>query len=151
MFKRDYKNRTVIFQDLDVKNPSNANDFVKWMNRVSYLVDEDYEGPANAYANALVDDSKRYNEYNAIVKDMLEQFTYLCGTLKQRCLPVVMPDYQSFLVSYNKIKTYDKNLYAKAIKEEVKKIEESFVYSIRSNINTAYLHGIPLKRPQKDN
>ena len=148
MFKRNPETRTVTIHDTDIKNPFNANDFVKWMNQVVYLVDIDYEGPANAYANALINEPKRYNTYNELVFAMSEQFTYLCGKLKQSGLPVVMPDYKSFLERYEVIKSYDSQAYARAIQEEVKALEISFMTSIQQNIQTAQLNNIPLKKPE---
>lgn len=151
MFKRNIDTRTVTIQDTDIKNPYNANDFVKWMNQVINLVDTGYEGPspANIYANAIINDPKRYNNYNALIDDMSEQCLYLCGALKQKGLPVVMPDYQSFLNRYEEINArYDGQLFTNAILDEVKALEISFMTSIQQNIRTAQLNNVPLKKPE---
>lgn len=147
MFKRFINPRVILIHDTDIKNPFNANDFVHWMNQVVYLVDIDYEGPSNAYANALIDDPKKYNGYNDLIYKMCEQFTYLCGKLKQQGLPVFLPDYKSFLDRYEIIKTYTtNNLVFQAIKTEVSDLQESFKYCIEQNIATAKKHNIPLSK-----
>lgn len=149
MFSRDLNTRTVTFQDKDIKNPADSDEFVKWMNRTVYLFDQDYEGPAKTYANITLENRERYNAYFDLTTQMAKQFTYLCGKLKQQGLPVVMPDYQTFLKEYEKIKTYNDSAYLAAMQIETTLFERSLSYSVAKNIETAKKHNIPLEKPER--
>lgn len=146
MFIR-YTNRTVEIKDDNPQNPYNTQEFVKRMNQTVHLFDEDYEGPAKAYSNALVQDATRYNNFLDLCTEMSKQFTYLCGALKSNGLSVSMPDYEVFLQEYEKIKKYNDRDFVMAIQKEVKLLEDSMRYSIDRNIKTAKTYGIPLTKP----
>ncbi len=151
MFRRNLDTRTIMVQDDSVKNPFNADNFVKLMNQAINLVDVTYDGPgpANIYANSLINDPKRYNNFNELIDEFSEQCLYLCGALKQRGLPVTLPDAQSFLTKFDEINNlYDGPVFTQAILNEVKALEISFMTSIQQNIRTAQLNNVPLKKPE---
>lgn len=151
MFKRDTTTRTVIIQDDSPKNPFNTSEFVHWMNQTVCLFDQRYEGPAKCYQNALVKDTDRYNAFQDLTTEMSKQFIYLCGMLKAKGLPVVMPDYQYYEKAYEQIKTYDDATFVAAMQKEVTLLEKSLKLSIDSNVKTAKAHNIPLEKPANIN
>lgn len=149
MFRRDTNTRTVVIQDDSIREPFNTDEFVKWMNQTVYLFDQKYEGPARCYHNELIKDKDRYNAFQDLTTNMAEQFVYLCGMLKAKGLPVVMPDYQIYQKAFEQIKNYDDKSFIIAIQREVALLEKSLKLSIDSNIRTAKTHNIPLEKPEK--
>lgn len=152
MFSRDEKNMLITMQDDSAAKPYSIDDFVKRMNQITFLMNDEAEGsPAELYTNSQFETSDKYNEFARSMANMAKQLSFLVGKLKKEHLPVTLPDAAYFARSYKMMK--DRNLAGKDLDEAIKKDADAFKkavdISVQRNIDTATKHKIPLEPPKE--
>ena len=152
MFSRDDINKTITMQDDSATSLYNLDDFVKRMNQVIFLMNDEAQGsPAGLYANSQFETSEKYNEFAQSMANMSKQLSFLVGKLKKEHLPVTLPDAAYFARSFKKM--MDGKLSGKELDEAIKKDADAFKkavdVSVQQNINTATKNKIPLDKPRE--
>lgn len=154
MFSRDDRNLTITMQDDSVVKLYNIDDFVKRMNQVTFLMNDDAQGsPAALYSNSQLESPDKYNEFLSSTTKMSKQLSSLIGKLKMAHLPVTLPDAEYFAKSFKAM--FDKKLAGKALDDAIRKdaiaFKRAIDISVQTNLNTAIKNRIPVdeKEPIK--
>lgn len=148
----DKERGLVRIKDQSAKNRYNANEFVARLRQnVDFMSASENNSPLIAYKNVMMVDRDTFNAFVLSFNDLVKQFGYLAGMLKLRCLPVILPDIDSFVRVFEEINkaNYSDQNYEAMIKKEAVRFGEAVRDSINYNIETAKANGIPLENPNK--